>query len=144
MDFSSLTAVDKALIDHAIETNERVFNPEFFDGAHIVAAAIRTRSGEIYDGVSLPANTSHACACGETVAVGSAIAAGVQPEAIETCVAVEHPMGYKDIDESNVVPPCGTCRELLADYGADIRVIVPVDDGLRAARAITLLPERTW
>jgi cytidine deaminase len=128
----------------SIETNERAFNPDFFDGAHIVAAAVRTIEGDTYHGVSLPANTGRACTCGETVALGSAIVAGVQYDDIETCVAVEHPMSYKDIDEPSVTPPCGTYRELLADYGEDIRIIVPVDGENRIARAIDLLPTRTW
>lgn len=144
MDSSPLITTDKTLIEYARETNERAFDPDFFDGAHIVAAAIRTTDGDMYGGVSLPANTGRACTCGETVAVGSVIAAGNRYDQIETCVAVEHPMPYKDIDEPSVIPPCGTCRELLADYGEDVRVIVPVDGENRIARAIDLLPTRTW
>ncbi len=144
MDSSPLTATDTTLIEHASEINERAFDPDFFDGAHIVAAAIRTTNGDMFSGVSLPANTGRASTCGEPVAIGSAIAAGNRYDQIETCVAVEHPMPYKEIDEPSVIPPCGTCRELLADYGEDIRIIVPVDGENRGARAIDLLPTRTW
>jgi len=45
-------------------------------------------------------------------------------------------------DSVRVVPPCGTCRELLADY--DLRVVVPVDGDSRVADAGDLLPTRTW
>lgn len=144
MDTAPLTADDEALIEHATETCERTFNPDFFDGAHIVAAAVRTTDGDIYDGASLPANTGRASTCGETVAVGSAIVGGASHDEIETCVAVNHPMPYKDSDGIRVIPPCGTCREMLADYNEDMRVIVPVNGENCVARAIDLLPTRTW
>jgi cytidine deaminase len=144
MDTTQLTNEDEALINQATETCERSLDPGFFEGAHIVAAAVQTTNGDTYNGVSLPANTGRACTCAETVAVGSAIADSKRHDDIETCVAVEHPMPYKDIDEVSVIPPCGTCREMLADYGENIRVIVPVDGENNVVSAIELLPTRTW
>lgn len=144
METSTPTAADEALVAHAVETCERAFDPDFFDGAHIVAAAVRTDAGTVYDGVSLPASIGSASSCGEPVAVGSAIADGVSYDDLETCVAVAYPMPSHETDAVRVVPPCGTCRELLADYGNDLRVIVPVEGDDRVARAIDLLPTRTW
>ncbi|WP_207586380.1 cytidine deaminase [Halomontanus rarus] len=144
METHALTSDDEALVAHATETCERTFDPDFFDGAHIVAAAVRTTDGDVYDGVSLPASVGSASSCGEPVAVGSAVADGVARADLETCVAVAYPMAAHDADEVRVVPPCGTCRELLADYRDDLRVIVPVDGDDRVARAIDLLPTRTW
>lgn len=144
METHALTSDDEALVAHATETCERTFDPDFFDGAHIVAAAVRTTAGDVYDGVSLPASVGSASSCGEPVAVGSAVADGVDRGDLETCVAVAYPMASHDADEVRVVPPCGTCRELLADYRDDLRVIVPVGGDDRVARAIDLLPARTW
>lgn len=144
MKTTSLTSADEELLDFATETNERAFDSEFFDGAHIVAAAIRMADGTMHDGASLPASIGRASMCGEPVAIGSAIADGYGHDEIRTCVAVAHPMPSHDADETRVVPPCGSCRELLADYGENIRVIVPVDGENRVARAIDLLPTRTW
>jgi cytidine deaminase len=144
METTQLTTDDETLIQHASETCERSFDPDFFDGTHIVAAAVRTTVGSVYDGVSLPANTGRACTCGETVAVGSAIADGNRHDDIETCVAVSYPMPYHDAEEIRVIPPCGTCREMLADYDEDMQVIVPVDGENHVVRAIDLLPTRTW
>jgi len=72
------------------------------------------------------------------------IADGYSHDDIRTCVAVAYPMPDYDADEQRVIPPCGTCRELLADYNESMRVIVPVDGDYRVARAIDLLPARTW
>lgn len=144
MDTAPLTADDEALVDHATATCERAFDPEFFDGSHVVAAAVRTTDGAVYDGVSLPASVGRASCCGEPVAVGAAIADGHSHDDLETCVAVAYPMADHDADEVRVIPPCGTCRELLADYGAEMRVLVPVDGEVRVAAAMELLPTRTW
>ena len=144
METAPLSAEDEALITRIVETNERTFDPEFFDGAHIVAAGVRMTDGSVYEGVSLPASVGRASICGEPVAVGSAIADGYSHEDVDTSVAVAYPMPSHDTDEARVVPPCGSCRELLADYNEQMRVIVPVDGENRIASAIDLLPTRTW
>lgn len=147
MDLSPLTAADEALVDHAVETNARTFDAEFFEGAHIVAAAVRTTDGAVYDGVSLPASVGRASMCAEPVAVGAAIADGSAHDDLETCVAVAYPMAHHDADEARVIAPCGACRELLADYNTALRVVVPeAEEGgpLVTATAMDLLPARTW
>ncbi|AGB17232.1 cytidine deaminase [Halovivax ruber XH-70] len=144
METEPLSAKDEALIDRITETNERTFDPDFFDGAHIVAACVRTTDGSVYEGVSLPASIGRASMCGEPVAVGAAIADGYSHDEIETSVAVAYPMPAHDADDARVIPPCGSCRELLADYNEEMRVIVPVDGENRVVPAIDLLPTRTW
>lgn len=144
MNTAPLSSQDEALIEQIKETNERTFDPEFFDGAHIVAAGVRTTDGSVYDGVSLPASVGRASMCGEPVAVGSAIADGHSHNDIDTGVAVAYPMPSHDENEPRVIPPCGSCRELLADCTEEMRVIVPIDGGNRVVSAIDLLPTRTW
>ena len=144
MEAAALTPEDEVLIEQISETNERAFDTDFFDGAHIVAAGVRMEDGAVYDGVSLPASIGRASVCGEPVAVGSAIADGYQHDEVQTCVAVAYPMSDHDATEIRVIPPCGVCRELLADYNEDMRVIVPVDGENRVVSAIDLLPTRTW
>lgn len=144
METAPASSEDEALIERIMETNERTFDAEFFDGAHIVAAGVRTTDHAVYEGVSLPASVGRASMCGEPVALGSAIADGYSHDDIDTSVAVAYPMPSHDTDEARVIPPCGCCRELLADYNEEMRVIVPVDGELGVARAIDLLPTRTW
>lgn len=144
MESAALTPDDEALIEQVAATNERTFDPDFFDGAHIVAAGVRLADGSVYEGVSLPASIGRASVCAEPVAVGSAIADGYDHDEIETCAAVAYPMPEHDATETRVIPPCGTCRELLADYNPDMRIVVPVDGEKRIVRAMDLLPTRTW
>jgi cytidine deaminase len=143
----SLTDTDEDLIQRAAETCEQAFNPDIFEGSHIVAAAVRTDNDETYTGVSLPSSIGRASVCAEPVAIGSAIADAHSAAELNTSVAVAYPMPYHDYDETRVIAPCGVCREMLADYRGDLRVIVPeADEGgpLGVARALDLLPRRTW
>lgn len=144
METRPVTAADRNLIEAITETNARTVDHDFFDGAHIVTAGVRMVDGAVYAGSSLPASVGRASVCGEPVAIGSAVADGYRHDEIDTCVAVAYPMPDHDAEEQRVIPPCGTCRELLADYDAEMRVLVPVDGDLQVARAIDLLPTRTW
>ena len=137
------TAADRDLIETVTATNKQAFDPAFFDGAHVVAAGVRTSEGSVYEGVSLPASVGRASMCAEPVAIGAAIADGHQQDELDTCVAVSYPMDHHDATEHRVVPPCGSCRELLADCEA-MRVVVPADGGECVVEASDLLPARTW
>ena len=144
MDTAPLTDADEALLAHAIDVNSETFDADFLAGAHIVAASLRTADGTIYDGVSLPASIGRASTCAERGAVSAAIADGHRHDDIEACIAVAYPMPEHDADEARPIPPCGVCRELLADYNPEMRVVVPVDGENRTVRAEELLPVRPW
>jgi cytidine deaminase len=144
METSPLTDDDRELIDHAIACNERAFDPEFEDGAPVVAAAVLTTDGAVYEGVSLPTTVGPASVHGEPVAVGAAIADGHTHDEVETCVVVSYPLPEHENHPTRVIPPCGSCRELLADYNREMRVITPVDGENRVVQAIELLPGRPW
>ena len=147
METESLSAAEESLLARAKAVNAETFDSAFFDGAHIVAASVRTSDGAVFDGVSLPASIGRAATCAEPGAVSSAIAAGYSHDDLEACVAVAYPMPEHDADDARVVPPCGVCRELLADYNPEMRVLVPPEEDtepVRAARATELLPNRPW
>jgi cytidine deaminase len=144
METAPLTAEDDAVLSHARELNEATVDPGFFDGAHVVAATVRTADGAFHDGVSLPASIGRASSCAEPVAIGSAIAAGYSYDDLEACVAVAYPMPEHDAQETRVIPPCGVCRELLVDYNPEMRVLVPEDGEPRTVAAEELLPVRPW
>ena len=98
---------------------------------HTVGSAVRCASGRVYVGVNV---WSLHGACAEFVAVGAAITAG-EREFI-TIVAV------RGADGEEILPPCGNCRQMLADYAPDCYVIVPTEAGLRKVKAQELLPNR--
>ena len=145
MNHVPLTAADERLVEHAVAAAEDAFSPAGegrFDGpAHVVTAAVEASDGDVYTAASLPASVGRASTCAEPGALGSAVADGSHE--FERIVAVEHPRG--DDGSFRVVPPCGVCRELLVDYGDDIRVVVRTEEGdTGVVRAADLLPARTW
>ena len=146
MNTEPLTPDDDRLVERAVDAAEDAFSPAGegrFDGAaHVVTAAVETADGDVYTAASLPASIGRASTCAEPGALGSAVADGAHE--FERVVAVEHPRD-DHAEEFRVVSPCGVCAELLADYGADIRVVLRTDDGeVEVCRADDLLPARTW
>ena len=132
-----LTEKDRELIAVAREAIEKRYRDEWQE----VGAALRTRDGRIITGVNIDAYLGRMAVCAEAVAIGRAITeAGDQ--GIETIVAVRHPKpGEKDRTIA-VVSPCGSCREIIHDYDAQARVIVPNGDEPTVATIAELLPNK--
>jgi len=106
-----------------------------------VGAALRTRDGRIITGVNIDAYLGRMAVCAEAVAIGRAITeAGDQ--GIETIVAVRHPKPDEADQTITVVSPCGSCREIIHDYDAKARVIVPNGDEASVATIAELLPNK--
>ncbi|MGA7614186.1 MAG: cytidine deaminase [Thermoanaerobaculia bacterium] len=104
------------LIHHAAEARERAIAP--FSGFK-VGAALRTRSGKIYQGCNVENASYGLTVCAERVALLSALAAG---EREFTAVAV-----VTQSEEPST--PCGPCRQLMWEYCRDIEVILANLDG---------------
>lgn len=117
-----LTADEQELIAIATELISRRG-----DGVdHTVAAAARDASGTIHTGVNLHHFTGGPCA--EVVVM--AVAVSTSNERLTTIVAI----GDRG---RGVVPPCGRCRQIMADYFPEVKVIVP---GGHAVPVTELLP----
>jgi cytidine deaminase len=116
---AKLDAGDHALLLAARETITRHYRPHL----HMVAAALRDRTGRIWTGLHLGATVGRLATCAEPVAIARAILEG--DGSIDTIVAVRHPKPDEDDRTVAVVPPCGGCRELIMDHDPDALVIVP-------------------
>ncbi|BAL74333.1 MULTISPECIES: cytidine deaminase [Bradyrhizobium] len=132
-----LTKKDEELIAAATNAISQRYRNDWQE----VGAAMRTRDGRIVTGVNIDAYIGRNAICAEAIAIGRAITE-TGDHGIESIVAVRHP---KPGEPGNiaVVSPCGTCRELIHDYDAKAKVIVP-DDG-RAPKVVTigeLLPNK--
>ena len=136
-DAATLTEMDKKLIAAASDAIKQRYRNKWQE----VGAAMLTRDGRIITGVNIDAYIGRNAICAEAVAIGRAITE-TGDRGIDTIVAVRHP---KPGEAGNiaVVSPCGTCRELIHDYDARARVIVP-DNG-REPTVVTigeLLPNK--
>ena len=128
---------DQALIEAARDAIRKRYRNEWQE----VGAALRTRGGRIITGVNIDAYLGRMAVCAEAVAIGRAITeAGDQ--GIETIVAVRHPKPDETDQTIAVVSPCGSCREIIHDYDAKARVIVPNGDEPSVATIAELLPNK--
>jgi cytidine deaminase len=136
MSIHNLDPKDQALIE-AARTQIR---DRYKENRHHIAAALRTRSGKIHTGIHLDTYVGRASVCAEAVAVGKAMAAGDTD--IEAIVSVRHPRPRETNQEIQIVSPCGICREMLADFAPECRVIVPVNGTIGEVDVKDLLPNK--
>lgn len=81
-----------------------------------VGAAVLTDSGRIYDGVNIENAAYPVTVCAERVAIFKAVSNGDRDL---TAIAVVTRNGGM---------PCGSCRQVMAEFGPDMLVIVADED----------------
>jgi cytidine deaminase len=124
---------NKDLVKAAADTISARYRPDW----HVVGAALRLRTGEIVTGVHLDANVGRIAVCAEAIALGRAVTEHGSSD-VDTIVAV-----YRQSDgRIRVVAPCGMCREMIADYAPDARVLILADEAIVERTIRQLLPEK--
>ena len=95
-----------------------------------VGAALRTSSGRIFTGVNVENAVYPMTICAERVAVFKAVSVG------------EREFDALALVTSNGGPPCGACRQVLAEFGMDTLVLIADERGrlLRQTTVADLLP----
>jgi cytidine deaminase len=133
----TLTDQDHELIAAARAAIKERYRDEWQE----VGAALRTRDGRVITGVNIDAYLGRMAVCAEAVAIGRAITEAGD-KGIETIVAVRHPKPTELDRTIPVVSPCGSCREIIHDYDAKARVIVPNGEEPAVATITELLPNK--
>ena len=97
-----------------------------------VGAALRSVSGAVYVGCNVENVAYPEGTCAEAGAIAAMVAAG------ETAISEV----YVIADSPDPVPPCGGCRQKLAEFaGADVRVTLATVDGAEQVTSVgDLLP----
>ena len=97
-----------------------------------VGAAIRAASGTVYVGCNVENVAYPEGTCAEAGAIAAMVAAG-ETEIAEVYVIADSP---------SPVPPCGGCRQKLAEFGAGVvAVTLATTDGIESGTTIgDLLP----
>jgi cytidine deaminase len=124
----SLTQPDLALLAFAREVQEKAYAPysSFRVGAAVYA------DGEIFQGVNIENAAYGATICAERSALSAAVSAGCRDI---TAIAI---VG----DSESPVTPCGCCRQALAEFNPEMRVIMGgVTDEVLVMSLEELLPE---
>jgi cytidine deaminase len=114
MEYKELSGRDEEVLRQAIEASDRLYVPRIQE----VGAAVRTTTGEIFSGIHFETSTGWANVCGEVAAICCMVSAGHRD--LDTIAAV-----WRDPDGKHyLLPPCGRCREVIADFNPTAWVIV--------------------
>lgn len=119
--------IRETLIQTAVQARQWAYAPY---SHYLVGAALLTASGRVYDGINIENAAYPSSMCAERVAVYKAVSEG---ELHFTALAVV---------TANGGTPCGACRQVLAEFGLDIRILIANDRGelLKECSLAELLP----
>lgn len=107
----NLTQPDLALLAFAREAQENAYAP--YSGFR-VGAAVYSADGDIYQGVNVENAAYGSALCAERGAVMAAIAAGHKEISAIAVVG----------DSEAPTVPCGACRQVLAEFDPEMRIIM--------------------
>ncbi|MGI9394010.1 MAG: cytidine deaminase [Boseongicola sp.] len=118
-----------SLIEAAAAVRENAYAPY---SKFKVGAALKVASGQVFVGCNVENIAYPEGTCAEAGAIATMIAAG-ETEFVEAAVFA---------DSAKPVPPCGGCRQKLAEFAAkDARITMATKDGALLETAIAdLLP----
>jgi cytidine deaminase len=100
------------LVNAAVEAQKWAYAPY---SNYPVGAALLTSSGKVYDGVNVENAAYPTTICAERVAVFKAVSEG------------ERTIDAIALVSTNGGSPCGSCRQVLAEFGRDIIVLIAND-----------------
>lgn len=117
----------QSLIDLANEARKNAYAPY---SNYPVGAALRSKSGKIYTGVNIENAAYPVTICAERVALFKAVSEG------------EREFDAISVVTDNGGSPCGSCRQVLAEFGLDIVVFIADGEGklLKETTVRDLLP----
>jgi cytidine deaminase len=118
----------KQLIIMANEARRRAYAPY---SNYAVGAALRTKSGRVFTGVNIENAAYPTTICAERVAIFKAVSEGEREFEVLTVVT------------DNGGSPCGSCRQVMAEFGLGTVVLI-ADGGGKLQKVTTvgeLLPE---
>lgn len=102
------------MIKSALQSRQRAYAP--YSG-YAVGAALLTKTGEIFTGVNIENAAYPTGTCAERVAVFKAVSEGEKD--FEAMV----------VASSNGGTPCGSCRQVLSEFGLDTKILIVDGDG---------------
>ena len=98
---------EKELCALAVKAMDNSYSPY---SSFRVGAALLTKSGKVYTGCNIENASFSPTVCAERTAIFKAVSEG---ESEFTMIAVA---GGKDGKIENICPPCGVCRQVMAEF----------------------------
>jgi cytidine deaminase len=126
----TLAPGDEDLIRVASLSRARAYAPY---SKYKVGAAIRTKRNKIHSGANVENVSYGLTVCAERCAAFAAVASGETKDWDAIAIV---------IDDDKLPSPCGACRQVLAEFAPELRVILATTAGLRNATTLReLLPD---
>jgi cytidine deaminase len=120
---------DEELVRVASLARQRAYAPY---SKYKVGAAIRTKRNKVHSGANVENASYGLTVCAERTAAFAAVNSGDM--AFDALAIV--------IDDERLPTPCGACRQVLAEFSPDMRVILATTGGKRKATTLrALLPD---
>jgi cytidine deaminase len=121
---------DEDLIRVASLARARAYAPY---SKYKVGAAIRTKRNKIHSGANIENVSYGLTVCAERCAAFAAVASGETKDWDAIAIV---------IDDDKLPSPCGACRQVLAEFAPELRVILATTAGQRGATTLReLLPD---
>ncbi len=115
------------LVKHAREARTRSYSPY---SNFAVGAAIRNKSGRVYLGCNVENCAYGLTVCAQRTAIVNAVSDGARDfEALAVYTEAKH-----------LTPPCGACRQVLAEFAKDLIIILANPKEERQLKLSELLP----
>ena len=111
------------LVEGALRARQRAYAPY---SHYYVGAALLTETGKVFEGANVENASYGATVCAERVAVFTAVAAGERKFVAMSVVG-----------GGEGGPPCGICRQVLAEFGLDLILVLMNKDG-KVVQEVTL------
>ncbi len=99
------------LIEKAKEVSRKAYAPY---SNYKVGAALLTKSGKVYTGCNIENSSYGLTNCAERTAVFKAVSEGE--------MEFEEMVIYAD--SSNLPAPCGACRQVLSEFGPELKITI--------------------
>ena len=80
----------------------------------LVGAAVRTAAGKVYTGCNVESASYGLTVCGERVAIWKALSEG-ERDFVELAIVA---------DTESLTPPCGTCRQIIWEFGKHAKIVL--------------------
>jgi cytidine deaminase len=119
---------DQCLVEEALRAKENAYAPY---SKFRVGAALLTCDGQVFTGCNIENASFGATNCAERTAIFKAVSEGRREF---TAIAIAS-------DSRHLTYPCGICRQVMAEFNPEVRIIVANREGeSRTFSLIELLP----
>ena len=117
------------LIEKAKEASRKAYAPY---SNYKVGAALLTKSGKVYTGCNIENSSYGLTNCAERTAVFKAVSEG-EMEFEEMAIYADSP---------NLPTPCGACRQVLSEFGPELKITIISNKEQMVTSISELLPLR--